>query len=789
MIKTHYISIIIMSFLTIYGKAQQDLTLTNLDYIQQVQYVNPAFRPLAKINIGFPSISSIYINHNNTIFTPKDFFETSGNTTSIRIEHLKKMWKKRNDLSLSLKYDILNFGFAVKKNYFSLNITENLYTRITLPKDFLLFPLTGNASSELENNTLDFSNLALELNHYREYAFGFQRNLNDRINIGGKLKYLYGMENIHTKKTNLTWKTDPETFDWTINGSFALNTSGVASLTDTINNNHELENKKYIDYATKKKNRGLGIDIGGTFKLTDKIDLFASVLDLGFISWKSDNKNLVLDDGKFVFSGIDMTNVIFSPDSVQQDSIDAAYKRIENEARDAFSASENKNSYRSSLISKFYIGGTYKLYETQKLSGKIGALAYGELLQGRIKPAITLSYTQNLGKILQATASYSMSRRSYNNLGLGASLNIGFFQLYLVADNIMAGRMASFTRIGQKPISYPYDAKNINFRAGVNLTFGRKNKDKDDDGIKDKKDKCPEVAGLIEFGGCPDTDGDSIPDNEDLCPRRAGVKKFKGCPDTDGDGVKDSEDECPNQKGTSENKGCPDTDGDGIIDKNDLCPNVKGIVAFKGCPDTDGDGIEDSKDDCPEKAGTKEFNGCPDTDGDGIPDNKDACPLEVGEKENNGCPWGDIDNDGVKDNEDKCPSIPGTIKNKGCPEIKKEEQEILNTAFDNLEFESARAVIKDESYPSLQALAELLIKKSEWKLKISGHTDSDGNAESNLKLSKDRAQAVANYLTSKGIKKERLKVEGFGETKPISDNNTKEGKQKNRRVEMKIEFE
>jgi outer membrane protein OmpA-like peptidoglycan-associated protein len=85
---------------------------------------------------------------------------------------------------------------------------------------------------------------------------------------------------------------------------------------------------------------------------------------------------------------------------------------------------------------------------------------------------------------------------------------------------------------------------------------------------------------------------------------------MKGCPDTDGDGIADKDDACPTIAGTL--AGCPDTDGDGIADKDDACPTVAGVAAFKGCPDTDGDGVEDSKDRQPTVVGKPEFEGAAD---------------------------------------------------------------------------------------------------------------------------------------------------------------------------------
>jgi outer membrane protein OmpA-like peptidoglycan-associated protein len=185
------------------------------------------------------------------------------------------------------------------------------------------------------------------------------------------------------------------------------------------------------------------------------------------------------------------------------------------------------------------------------------------------------------------------------------------------------------------------------------------------------------------------------------------------------------------------------------------------------------------------------MRGCPfrDADGDGIKDEQDNCPTKAGPPENNGCPYSDADGDGVRDGLDKCPTIPGTSENNGCPALNVEEQLILKTAFNNLEFETGKAQIKGVSFESLNELAELLIKKPSWKLLISGHTDNVGKPAANLLLSKNRALAVEKYLSQQGVKKMQLKSEWFGQTKPIESNKTPEGRQKNRRVEMTIIFE
>jgi outer membrane protein OmpA-like peptidoglycan-associated protein len=314
--------------------------------------------------------------------------------------------------------------------------------------------------------------------------------------------------------------------------------------------------------------------------------------------------------------------------------------------------------------------------------------------------------------------------------------------------------------------------------------------DSDRDGIKDMDDHCPQEAGLAEFNGCPDKDGDKIPDKDDACPELAGLAEFRGCPDRDGDGVIDPNDKCPDEKGLVAFDGCPDSDGDGIIDSEDACPSVAGPLLYDGCPDTDGDGVLDFLDACITVAGPKENNGCPwpDTDNDGLLDKDDECPTLAGPIKNKGCPYQDTDNDGVLDKDDECPSTPGPVENKGCPKIDKEVEEILKTAFDNLEFETGKDIIKEVSIPSLTELAGVLKKKADWGLQIAGHTDNVGDDQKNMILSKKRAEAVKNFMISQGIDATRLNVLFFGETMPIASNDTPEGRQKNRRVEMKIIF-
>ena len=106
--------------------------------------------------------------------------------------------------------------------------------------------------------------------------------------------------------------------------------------------------------------------------------------------------------------------------------------------------------------------------------------------------------------------------------------------------------------------------------------------------------------------------------------------------------------------------------------------------------------------------------------------------------------------------------------------------------LNNIFFDPGKSILKKESFPELDRVTEFLINSADIKIEIGGHTDNAGKAASNLKLSQNRAQSVADYIVKKGISKARVVAKGYGLTKPVASNKTKEGKAQNRRVEFTV---
>ena len=214
--------------------------------------------------------------------------------------------------------------------------------------------------------------------------------------------------------------------------------------------------------------------------------------------------------------------------------------------------------------------------------------------------------------------------------------------------------------------------------------------------------------------------------------------------------------------------------------------------------DSDGDTIPDHLDRCPYegKVGFIDQDGCPlDSDGDTIPDYRDRCPQsgERGKVDYDGCPERDSDGDTIPDHLDQCPyeGVAGFIDSSGCPiedpnakvQIKDGKINIKEQVF----FETAKAVIKSESFELLNEVAKIIIDNPHiGNIDVEGHTDSRGKYNYNKRLSQQRADSVVKYLTERGVESSRLKGVGYGPDRPIDSNDTEEGRARNRRVEFTI---
>ena len=305
-------------------------------------------------------------------------------------------------------------------------------------------------------------------------------------------------------------------------------------------------------------------------------------------------------------------------------------------------------------------------------------------------------------------------------------------------------------------------------------------------------------------GGSPaDSDGDGILDLNDHCPdtpKGALVDKHDGCPwDLDLDGVMEGLDKCPETPDgwPVNDQGCPlDSDGDAVPDGTDACPDTpaRAIVKTDGCPiDSDGDQIIDGIDRCPDTPqgavvdpADSPTAGCPrDADTDDVPDGIDQCLLTPtgATVDAQGCPT-DSDGDRVLDGIDQYPDTPQDLKldREGCPRVRldKDEPHILqNVIF----IEGAKL------YPGAEAWISLLLEAMNYwtdlKVEVGVYSDNSGSPDANRQITQRRGEVVKAWLVEQGVDPRRVMVKGYGAVNFIADNDSDEGKTKNRRVEVR----
>ena len=314
------------------------------------------------------------------------------------------------------------------------------------------------------------------------------------------------------------------------------------------------------------------------------------------------------------------------------------------------------------------------------------------------------------------------------------------------------------------------------FNGGLGLTFvsGSGSSDADGDGLTKKQEKeigtNPDVA---------DTDGDGLTDGEEFLSFNTDPLKA----DSDGDGLNDGME----IKTYKTNPNAVDTDNDGLTDSDE-------INKYKSSPlndDTDKDGLKDAT-----EIELKTDMNNPDTDGDGLKDGDEVNKYKTDAKNK------DTDKDGLTDFDEitKYKTNPsdkdtdkGTVDDKtevdrGTNPLNPKDDVILDVSapivLEGVTFETGKADITPESEKVLMKAYNTLLAYPDMKVEIRGYTDNVGSARANKRLSQRRANAVRNWLISKGINPDRITAVGMGEANPIADNSTPEGRRLNRRIEF-----
>ncbi len=427
--------------------AQQNNTLFLMHDLPQVNIVNPSVPIKCKLFIGMPIIGSTHLNAYSTGFSFNDMF-TNYNGDSLLFNPNKTIhnFNKLELLATEIHLSLISIGYKYKQNYFTFSINEKINTVITLSKNVLLLANEGNSQFVGKNTSLDGSRINTV--HYREYALGWARKINEDLDIGIRANLLFGKANLYTKRTKANLYTNPVTYALNLEASGDVYSSFPLQVTPNeegyIDDIEDLETKDVdlSNYLFNTKNKGLSVDLGITYKLDLFTTISASLLDIGFIKWTSD-VNYFQSKGQ-----IDITGETYD------DGIDD-FEAIKDTLYNTFNPYLYEKPYASPLVPAFYAGIERVIPEVFD----IGAVFHTEFFKNRWHPSLTLSANKQFGKILSTGISYTIQNKQFNNFGAGIGIKLGPLHLHALSDNIPA-----FFNLG--------NARNINLRFGISFLSG-----------------------------------------------------------------------------------------------------------------------------------------------------------------------------------------------------------------------------------------------------------------------------------------------------------------------------
>jgi hypothetical protein len=454
---------ITLTFLLVFGVsslfAQKNFSLYNLKGTPQAFYVNPSFTPKSKMYLSLPT-GFINLGVSNSAFSFNELFvKRADDSLTINTQGVVDGLKNNNFLSVESQVEILGFGFKLNDMYLNFSASNRLQVNVNYSKDLMQFALEGNGKSFIGKRA-SFDGLDVNLNSYMEYAFGASKEIGDKLNVGARVKFISGIANVNTKKTEIGLYTDPESFALTLDGEAEIQSANSLYYLDST---AILDQQNIINNSLKFANKGLGFDFGATYKINDKISVNASVIDLGFISWKTNVSNYKTDKINFLFEGVDVNELI-------NDSTADPGTRFQDTLTKIFNYEVNQQGYSTSLNTKIYLGANYQL--TKQLNA--GALLFNEFIKGKYRAGFSLSMNASLKNWLSTTINYTIYNGSFSNIGFGLSLKGGPIQFFIMSDNVLS-------------LIKPFDTRNVHVCGGLSLNIGGKEKKKKDEEIDSKE--------------------------------------------------------------------------------------------------------------------------------------------------------------------------------------------------------------------------------------------------------------------------------------------------------------
>jgi len=319
-------------------------------------------------------------------------------------------------------------------------------------------------------NFYNFATFQTDVSIYTEAALGFSRKVDNNLTLGGKIKFLIGSANL--SNSNLQLNLQAGISNWNITGNGSVNYSGTFQV--NIGNQFQsisINPAKTSDWLMPA-GLGAGIDLGMNYKFENQITLSAALIDLGFINWFRNSKN-VNYNANFNFNGFKQfdSNSITSVADFYNKLTSGTYftDSLLTALKSSANLTQSNSSYTTATTAKLNLGLEYNMLEN-KLSG--GLLSHTQFFKNTLTEEITVSLNAKPTKWFNASLSYSFFNGKFSSIGAGFGLKMGVVHWFVSADYIPFQKITiPLSTSFPTSIAIPYNTRDFNLSTGINLVF------------------------------------------------------------------------------------------------------------------------------------------------------------------------------------------------------------------------------------------------------------------------------------------------------------------------------
>ncbi len=457
----------------------------NNRHLHQSALANPGFLPQYKFTFGFRSMNSFALDqvNLNTFFNKNESDSTS-------IANLIRGNSNQFGADILSNTELFNFGIRSKKAFFGFNSSMVTESALRLPRDLFGLAFFGNAAYIGKDANIDLS--GTQFTSYLKNQITYGRQINNELSIGVNMAYLNGIANIAMNKGYVNIGTDTgvaSIYQLTLSSEFDAQTSllGVdpSLLLDSAYKANL--NTKLTDGLSNfglSSNRGFSFDIGGVYRVNEKLRISGAIQNIGSITWDQGAMKHTMAPATWVFKGLDTTQF----KQMNNNDSNDIFTQISDSFNSKFARnSTSVSSYTTKLKPRFTIGIEFFPFKRTNVQMLFGT-GFGVLGN---KSFISTGVHQEIGEIIDFRATYTLYDFSFpqHRLGVGASLNLGVIQPFFNISDVYGA-----TDFG--------NASTVAASFGLNFMIGML-KDKDNDGVPDKRDSCRKVFGVLSNNGCP----------------------------------------------------------------------------------------------------------------------------------------------------------------------------------------------------------------------------------------------------------------------------------------------